>query len=146
MSNLTEALRSEIRRLARREITAELKTLKKQSTQQRRTIAELKRTVSTLRKQTGFLEKQERRRVGRPSVEAEVSDVRFSPTWLKSHRAKIGFSQADYAALIGVSPLTVYNWEQERTRPREKQLAALAAVRKLGKREARRRIELLRAG
>ena len=55
------------------------------------------------------------------------------------------FSQAEYAALVGVSTLSIYNWESERARPREKQLAALAAVRKLGKREACRRLEMLDA-
>ena len=144
MSNLTQVLRDEIRRLARREINAEIKTLKKQTTQQRHAIAELKRTVNQLRQQTGFLEKQERRRVVKPIAPTEA-DVRFSPGWLRTHRAKIDFSQAEYAALVGVSPLSIYNWEQERTRPRSKQLVLLASVRKLGKREARRRLDLLSA-
>ena len=59
------------------------------------------------------------------------------------HREKIGFSQAEYAAMVGVSSLTIYNWESGRTRPRNEQLAALVAVRKFGKREAERRWELL---
>ena len=32
--------------------------------------------------------------------------------------------------------LTIYNWEQEKARPRKAQLAALVAVRGIGKREA----------
>lgn len=47
-----------------------------------------------------------------------------------------GFSATDYALLVGVHPITVYSWEQGKTKPRKEQLAALADVRKLGKREA----------
>jgi DNA-binding transcriptional regulator YiaG len=37
--------------------------------------------------------------------------------------------------LIGVSAQTIYNWEAGKTRPRQNQLAAIAAIRKMGKRE-----------
>ena len=49
--------------------------------------------------------------------------------------------QADYAALVGVSALTIYNWEHGRSRPRSAQLEAWGAIRNLGKREAWRRLE-----
>ena len=39
--------------------------------------------------------------------------------------------------------LTIYNWEKGKTRPRKEQIAALVAVRGIGKREALRRLELL---
>ena len=54
-------------------------------------------------------------------------------------------SAANYAKLVGVSPLTIYNWEQGKTRPRKEQLAALVAVRGIGKREALAKLELLKA-
>ena len=40
------------------------------------------------------------------------------------------------AKFVGVSGLTIYNWEHEKSRPRQAQLAALVAVRGIGKREA----------
>jgi len=36
--------------------------------------------------------------------------------------------------LLGVSAQSVYHWETGKTKPRVSQLAAIAAVRKLGKR------------
>jgi len=36
-----------------------------------------------------------------------------------AQRKRLGLSAADYAKLIGVSSLTVYNWEHGRTRPRQ---------------------------
>jgi hypothetical protein len=43
--------------------------------------------------------------------------------------------------LLGVSGQSIYHWEAEKSRPRPAQLQAIAALRKLGKREARRRLE-----
>jgi hypothetical protein len=42
--------------------------------------------------------------------------------------------------LIGVSGLTIYNWESGSTRPRDSQLPAIAAARALGKRDAQARL------
>jgi DNA-binding transcriptional regulator YiaG len=67
--------------------------------------------------------------------------VRFSGKSLKAHRAKLQLSAADYAALVGVSPLTIYNWEKGKTKPQAQQIKAWAAIRHLGKREAWKRLE-----
>lgn len=65
---------------------------------------------------------------------------RFSPAWVSSQRRKLGLSAADFGRLVGVSGLTIYNWEKGKARPRRKQLEALAAVRGFGMREVRRRL------
>jgi transcriptional regulator with XRE-family HTH domain len=64
---------------------------------------------------------------------------------VKAQRERTGLSAADYAKLVGVSALTIYNWEQGKTRPRQEQLAALVAIRGIGKREALAKLELLEA-
>ena len=56
---------------------------------------------------------------------------------------RLGFSANDYGRLVGVAGLTIYNWEKGKSKPRDKQLAAWAEVRGIGKREAWRRLELL---
>ena len=48
-----------------------------------------------------------------------------------------------YGKLVGVSPLTIFNWEKGKNRPQAAQLAALVAVRGIGKREAMQRLKLL---
>jgi DNA-binding transcriptional regulator YiaG len=67
---------------------------------------------------------------------------------LHSHRARLGLSAKDYGRLAGVSAQTIYSWERRKSVPRAQQRASLAAVRGLGKREARTRLEALssRAG
>lgn len=154
MPNLGTVLKEEIARLARKEIRAQVSDTQKQVAKQRRDIAELKRVNVELNRRLNFLEKREKQRLAKPagpkviiqksdgSTEAETT-ARFSPKWLAKHREKLGLSAADYAGLVGCSPLSIYKWEKGESTPRTKQREALAAIRGIGKREAQRRIELM---
>ena len=143
-SDLNRALKDEIERVAKKLIRLQTKAMKRAVTRHRADIAEFKRTISALAKKVGQLERQEKRRMAaRPSPKL-AEGARFSPVRLKRHRDRLGLSAADYALLVGVHQITIYNWEQGKSRPRKEQLAALVAVRGLGKREAQSRIEMLR--
>jgi len=142
MPNLAGVLKEEIRRLARKEARAELAATKKASAQYRKDIASLKRQLHDQVKQIRALARTSRQtRASRTEESAEVA--RFSPKWLQAHRDRLGLSASDYAALIGVSAQTVYNWERGRTRPAPEQLEAWGSIRRLGKREAWARLEEL---
>ena len=144
MANLADALKEEIRRLARKEIKAETGATKQAVAQYRKEIAKLKRQVQQQQKKIAFLETQERKRLEEPQADEEtVENARFSARSVAAQRKRLGLSAADYAKLVGVSPLTIYNWENGKSRPRKEQLAALVAVRGIGKREALKRLELL---
>jgi DNA-binding transcriptional regulator YiaG len=58
---------------------------------------------------------------------------RFRAMGVKAHRAKMGLSQEQYGKLVGVSGLTIYQWESGKTKPREAQKAKWLAIRGLGK-------------
>ena len=143
MPNIAALLKEEITRLARKEVKAQTDALRNASAQYRRDIAQLKRQVAGLSKQVAYVEQQERKRAAKGAPAANIEGKRFSPRGLKTHREKLGLSAADYAMLVGVTAQTVYNWEQGKSKPRDEQLAALVAVRDLGKREAWKRLELL---
>jgi len=143
MPNITSILNEEIRRLARREIKSNTSVVRKQTAQYRRDIAALKRQVASLSKAVAFLAKQEKRRVAEQPVPQEVEGIRFRADGLKSHRAKLGLSAKDYGLLVGVASKTIYDWESGQSRPRQQQVAKVAAVRGIGKREAMKRLELL---
>ena len=144
MADLANALKDEIRRLARKEIKAETGATKQAVAQYRREIASLKRQLQKQEKKIAFLEGQERKRIEEPPASDEaVENVRFSARSVAAQRKRLDLSAADYAKLVGVSPLTIYNWESGKTRPRQEQLAALVAIRGIGKREAQKRLELL---
>lgn len=145
MPNIAAVLRDEIRRLARKEVKAETGSTKQAVVQYRREIAQLKRQVRQQERKIAFLQGQERKRIEEPQADEEaVENARFSPRSVKAQRERLGLSAADYAQLVGVSSLTIYNWEKGKSRPRREQLAALVAVRGIGKREALKRLALLK--
>ncbi len=147
MTSLAVALKDEIRRLARKEVRDQTGSTAQAVTRYRREIAQLKRQTHELEKKLSFLESQERKRLEAPEPAPSADEgARFSARSVQAQRRKTGLSAADYARLVGVSALTIYNWEQGKTRPRQEQLAALVALRGIGKREAQAKLELLNNG
>ena len=139
MANIATILKSEITRLARKEVRTEIASLRKSNAAYRRDIAALKRTAGDLQRQIAAL--------ARSKVPAKVAEgsknakARFSAQGLKTHRARLGLSAGDYGKLAGVSGQSIYNWESGQTVPRDAQSAALASVRRLGKRSALAKLE-----
>lgn len=139
MPNIMSALKQEITRLARKEARSQTQVLKKMSAQYRRDIAALKRQVEKLQGQTVVIEKA----VLKPAAVVPVATgdkVRFSAKGLAKQRKRLKLSAADYAKLVGVSGLSIYKWESGKTRPRQAQVAALAAVRGMSKKEVLARL------
>ena len=135
MPNLAGVLKEEICRLAKKEVKAQVGKTQKASAQYRRDIATLKRVLSQQEREIKLLKK--RAQDGQPQAEEESSEnIRFSARSVKAQRSRLGLSAADYGKLVGVSGLTIYSWEHDKSRPRQAQLAALVAVRGIGKREA----------
>jgi DNA-binding transcriptional regulator YiaG len=143
--NLAGILKDAMRRLARKEIKAETGKTKQAVAQYRRDIARLKREVQGQRKEIALLKTQEQKRLGqRPTAEEPVEKARFSARSVLAQRKRLKLSAADYGKLVGVSGLTIYSWEHGNRRPRKAQLASLAAVRGVGKREALAKLEVLK--
>lgn len=141
MSNFAKLLKDEISRVARKEQRGETTALKKASANYRSEIAALKRRLAALEQQVKRLAKTSTRTAGAVAAAAaeEGEDgprLRFSAARLRARREKLGLSAGDMGTLVGVSGQTIYNWETGKARPRASQLQAIAAVRKLGKREA----------
>lgn len=139
MNAFTQALKSEIARVARKELKDELSALRKAVTGHRSEIASLKREVKTLRSQLKAGAKRAQAAVS-PAEAAAGRRLRFSAQAFAAQRAKLGLSQAQLAQLLGVSTLSVYKWESGKVRPRAAQLERIASIRRLGKREAAARL------
>ena len=150
-SDLNQALKAEIERLAKKLIRAETKSMKSASARHRSDIAGLKRTVKDLEKHRTPRKAREPAH-GRSTIsEARLRGSLLSRKTLETPRAtrtfcrRLRVSQPSLTAvLVGVHQITIYNWEQGKSRPRKEQLAALVAVRSLGKREAQTRLEMLK--
>jgi DNA-binding transcriptional regulator YiaG len=144
MPNIAVVLKEEIARLARKEVRAQTQEFKKASAQYRTHIAALRKRVETLERQL----KRAGKAAGRAPAAAEetgddATSRRFSAARLAAQRQKLGLSAADFATLLGVSGQSVYKWEHGESRPRARQLEAIAAVRGIGKREAAARLAKL---
>ncbi len=141
MPNLSSVLKTEITRLARKEIKGAVDPLRKASAGYRRELAELKRQVAALQRDLKAATRTQK--AASRAEDAAPQKTRFVPKGLKSLRARLGLSAADFGLLVGASSQSVYNWEAGKAVPRENQQAALAAVRGIGKREAAKRLEAL---
>ncbi len=145
MPNIATVLKSEIARLARKEVRAETDTLKKMSSQYRADIAALKRQVKSLERQLKLVSRAGGKGRAAPvQEEAEAArQLRFSAARLAVQRKRLGLSAQAFGKLVGVTGQSIYKWEAGNARPRAAQLRAIAAVRALGKREAQAKLESL---
>lgn len=143
MPNIATVLKEEIVRLARKEIRRQTNVLWKASAQYRKDIAEMKRRVSDLQRKVTPLEKRVPKDVPPRVAEVDARRVRFTAQGLRSQRQRLGLSAGDCGKLIGVTDQTIYNWEHETARPRKQQVALIASLRHMGKRDAYARLEQL---
>lgn len=146
MPNIGTILKEEIARISRKQSRTETEQLKKASAHYRSEIAQLKRRLQALEQQIKRVGKTAARAGAGPAATAEEESgrqIRYSAKSLASQRRRLGLSAAALAKLLGVSALSVYKWESGNTRPRQKQIEAIAALRGMGRREAQKRLEEL---
>ena len=158
MASIATVLNEEIRVIARREVRRQAAPVDKAAARCERDIATLKRQLQALQREfsnvpeevTGEVKKPARRKSSRRTSAQKAyvnspsakSASKFSAGALKAHRERVGLSADRYGKLIGVSGLTIYNWEQGKARPRSSSIDAWTAIRRIGKREAAKRLEL----
>jgi len=145
MSNIGNVLKEEIVRLSRKESRSQVGPTKKATVRHRRDIAELKRQIAQIARQLALLSRKTLGAPAAPPADAAGQRARFSAKGLRVQRERLGLSADDFGKLVGVSAQSVYNWEQEKARPRAEQLSKIAALRRIGKREAKARLAQLAA-
>ena len=138
MAKLEMIFKSEIVRLAKREMRKVMVPLG-------RDVRSLKSTVSQLRKAVSLLEKVAARQESQIASERsklqaapeEMEKARFSPRLIRLLRKRLGITQKELAALAGVTVGAIYQWEQGIFEPRNDKKGALVALRRLGRREVK---------
>lgn len=145
MASIGALLKNEITRLSRREIRSQVEPVRKASAAYRRHIAALKRQVLALERQVAALSRGSRKSAEPAAPGTEATSNRFVAKGLRTLRTRLGLSATDFGKLVGVSGQSIYNWEGKKAVPRKAQVATLASLRALGKREARSRLEQLGA-
>ncbi len=140
MPNLATVLRSELRRLSRREVRKALSRLKaaqKQLTALRGLVRGQAKTLAAVERRLARLKggvAGRRRRAGGVGVAGAGRTV-------QAVRRRLALSRAQLAKRIGVSSWTIFGWETGRTRPTPENLRKVQALapRKARRKRSRRR-------
>lgn len=143
--NIATALKSEICRVARKEVRAEVTALKTASSRYRSDIAELKRRIVQLERLVGQLNTGSRKKLAAvPEEDQPATVARYSARNLAALRRRLGLSAADLGRLLGVSGASIYLWEQGDIRPRSRNMPAIARVRAMTKKTALAHLAMLK--
>lgn len=145
MSDIVSTLKDVVRQMARREIRSQVTIARRAVVDQSREIAQLRRLVELQQKKLASLESGGRTVQVVEGVQLgkgeSLANARFSVRSVKAQRKRLKLSAEEFGQLLGVTAQTIYNWEQGKVRPRKSQLARLMGARRLGRREAIRRLE-----
>ena len=133
MPNVAQVLKAEIERIAKKSLRSETTSLKKASVAYRSDIAALKRRAAELEHAIRALSKHVQKTAPVTLPSEEKRNTRFSAKSLASQRRRLNLSAEDIGRLIGASGQSVYNWEAGKARPRDLHLAAIAALKTLGR-------------
>lgn len=140
MPGFADAIKSEIKRLAKREVRKVYPDMKKELVELKRSNRELQRKVARLEKQASeFTTVARQTKIKQiPASEKELKQSRLSPGLIAKIRAKLKLSREDFGILAGVSPNTIYLWETGKINPNKESKAMLIGLRKLKIREAKK--------
>lgn len=153
MPNIASVFKAEIARLARKELRENTDALKKAVAAHRSEIASLKRRLQALESVVKRLAKDasaDQRHVTKPtagesSVASEAAGLRFRAAGMAANRKRLGLSAADFGLLVGATGQSIYAWEAGKAKPRPQALAAIAALRGVGKREVEAKLANLKS-
>jgi DNA-binding transcriptional regulator YiaG len=142
LGKIEETIKSEIIRLARKELNATIVPLQKEIRDLKRTVSRLEKSVSAMEKSVRKMQRKQLKKTAELTAsEKEIQASRISGRVIKNLRKKLGISQGTMAILLDVSLSAVASWESGRIKPRGKNKAAIVALRKLGRRDVKKILE-----
>jgi DNA-binding transcriptional regulator YiaG len=147
MPNIASVLKAEIARVARKELRAQTDSLKKALAASRSEISALKKRVQGLEsgmKRVGTATRKTQAAVPAPATSEESTGLRFRAAGMAANRKRLGLSAADFGLLVGTTSQSIYAWETGKSKPRPQNLAAIAALRGIGKTEVTAKLEALK--
>jgi len=142
MAKFETIIKSEIVRLAKREVRKIAVPLGRDVRSLKSVVSQLRKSVLTLQRIAASQQKELEK--GKKPLEVapeEVQVSRFSPRLFRSLRSHLGITQKELAVLTDVTVGAVHQWESGQFKPSMKKKAAIVALRKLGRREVRKLLE-----
>jgi DNA-binding transcriptional regulator YiaG len=142
MGKLEATIKSEIERLAKRELRKVSVPLKREVRSLKITVSKLRKAVLPLERFADHQQKELAKREIRLEVTPEeVKKSRFSPRLIKTLRKKLRITQKELAILVGVTVGAAHQWETGKFTPKPEKKSALAALRKLKRSEIKKLLE-----
>ncbi len=142
MGKLEGTIKSEIERLAKRELHKVSVPLKREIRLLKISVSKLRKTVSSLERFATERQKElAKRQIRLEATPEEVKKSRLSPHLIKSLRKHLGITQKELAILVGVTIGAAHKWEMGKFSPKVEKKAALVALRKLGRGEVKKLLE-----
>lgn len=147
MGALEATIKSEIVRLAKRELRKVSVPLSRDVRLLRSAVSQIRKAVLELQRFTALQQKELRKRkVPLEATLDEVQKSRFSPRLIRTLRKQLGISQKGLAILTGVTTGAVQHWESGRSKPKEEKKGVMVALRKLGRRDVNKLLEETASG
>jgi DNA-binding transcriptional regulator YiaG len=142
MGKLEASIKSEIVRLAKREVRKTLVPLGRDVRLLKSAVSQLRKTVLGLERFVAQQQKDLRKRkMPLEATPEEIKKSRFSPALIRSLRKNLRISQKELAILAGVTVGAVHLWEIGKFKPKDEKKAVMVGLRKLGRRDVRKLLE-----
>ena len=142
MGKLEATIKSEIVRLAKREMHKTLVPLDRDVRLLKSTVSQLRKTAMALERLAAQQQKElKKRKIPLEVTPEEVKKSRFSPRLIRSLRKSLGISQKELAVLSGVTVGAAHLWEKGKFKPKDEKKAVMVGLRKLGRRDVRKLLE-----
>jgi DNA-binding transcriptional regulator YiaG len=139
MGKIEKIVKSEIQRLAKREIRAAFFPLRREVYRMRSVLSQLSRKFNPMERMVKEqMRSDESKKLKMEASLEEAKASRITPERIRSLRQKLEISQRDLAILVGVSLGAVAAWEKGKFQPNLNKKARLVAVRKLRKRDIKK--------
>lgn len=135
MGKVESTIKSEILRLAKKEVRAVFRPLAREVRTVRLKVSSLSKNLVLLgRWAKEQMRQDESKKLKLEATPEEVKASRFTPERIRKLRQRLALSQRGLAILTGVSIGAVGSWEKGKFEPRGDKKAALIALRNLGRR------------
>jgi DNA-binding transcriptional regulator YiaG len=139
MGKVESTIKSEILRLAKKEVNTFFRPLVKEMRTTKIKLSKLMKDINTIgRWAKEKMQQDEEMKLKLEPGSPEVKTARLNPARIRKLRHKLDLSQKELGLLTGASLGTVAQWEKGKFAPKKDKKASLIALRKLGKREVKK--------
>ena len=138
MGKIESTIKSEIQRLAKHEVKTVFRPLRKEFWGIRLKLSNLLKAFTAMNRLAKEISESKRKEPKLVASPEEVKASRFTPERIRGLRNKLGISQRELGILVGASLGAVASWESGKFKPQGEKKAALVALRKVRKRDAKK--------